>query len=107
MNFMDHEGTTSMNKWTKLVQKASISESKWPAVFQKIRYITYLYPVPKKFGKNLKISEKKIYFESWDTLRVSLIRCSKILRIPIRIRIRDTPNFAYEYLAYPYFLEHW
>jgi len=35
------------------------------------------------------------------------IRCSKILRIHIRIRIQDTPNFAYPYLAYPYFLEHW
>ena len=30
------------------------------------------------------------------------IRWSKNLRIPIRIRIRDTPNFAY-----PYFSEHW
>ena len=40
-------------------------------------------------------------------MRVSRIRCSKFLRIPIRIRIRDTPNFSYPYLVHPYFLEHW
>ena len=45
------------------------------------------------------ISEKKIILKTG-------IRWSKNLRIPIGIRIRDTPNFAYPYLTYPYFLVH-
>ena len=63
-----------------------------------------------KKAKNVKNSGKKLqkkfkkffFFNIWK----AEIRWSKILRILIRIRIGDTPNFAYQYLAYPYFLKH-
>ena len=56
--------------------------------------------------KKIKNSEKLKNFWKKKYILKAGIRCSKILRIPIRIRIRDTPNFAYPYLAYTYFLEH-